>query len=77
MRKELTQKFGGVTVYSQAPAEGLWKPESGKTIRDEVVLFEVMTDRLAKRWWKEYRSELEERFEQAEILIRAQKVLKL
>ena len=25
VREELTDKFGGLTVYTRAPAEGLWR----------------------------------------------------
>ncbi|WP_224247588.1 hypothetical protein [Hyalangium gracile] len=70
VRSELTERFGGVTAFLQSPAAGVWK-EEGETTHDEVVLFEVMTDTLDRAWWKGYRSELERRFRQEAIVVRA------
>jgi hypothetical protein len=33
--RELTQRHGGMTAYSRAPAEGLWKKRRRATVRDE------------------------------------------
>jgi hypothetical protein len=68
---ELTDKFGGVTVYSRAPAEGIWRDDSARKVRDELLLFEVMAPDVDRTWWQSYRKRLEERFEQQEILIRS------
>ena len=70
VRDELTQKFGGVTTFRRSPAEGLWK-ENGETTRDRVCIFEVMAERLDRAWWAAYRDELERRFHQEKIVIRA------
>ena len=72
-RKELTDRFGGMTAYMQAPARGLWK-DRGKAKRDDLVIFEVMVPKLKRRWWKGYRRSLERTFKQKELLIRTQKV---
>jgi hypothetical protein len=74
---ELSSRFGGVTVYSRSPAEGLWKSDSNELVQDEIVLFEVMTKDLDRAWWRKYRRELERRFEQTEIVARAQKIKRL
>jgi hypothetical protein len=71
---ELTERFGGLTAYTRAPAEGLWKEGRRTTTRDDVVLFEVMADRLQRAWWRQYRADLEARFRQEQVLIRAQAV---
>jgi hypothetical protein len=73
VRRELTGRFGGLTTFSRAPAEGLWK-EAGKTHRDDIVVFEVMTATLDRDWWSKYRRELETLFRQDEIVVRAQDV---
>ena len=39
--------------------------------RDDIVIFEVMADQLERAWWRQYRIELEQRFSQAELVIRA------
>ena len=68
----LTGKFGGVTVYSRAPATGLWKKNSpGKVERDDIVIFEVMSAKLARQWWSRERRHLESLFRQHEVIVRA------
>ncbi len=74
VREELTEKFGGLTVYPRAPAEGLWKLNENHTSRDDIVIFEVMASQLDATWWREYRQALESRFRQNVIVIRAQQM---
>ena len=72
VRAELTERFGGVTAFVQSPALGLWKEgPRGKTTRDRMILVEVMTERLDRRWWRRYRLGLERRFRQEAIVARA------
>ena len=71
VRASLTERFGGATAHLQAPAEGLWKDPEGGIDRDRVVIIEVMAERLDRDWWRRYRSELEARFRQEEVVIRA------
>lgn len=71
VRSELTQRFGGLTTYSRAPAEGLWG-SGGEVKRDDIVVLEVMVDKLERDWWRDYRSQLETLFRQDEIVVRAQ-----
>ncbi len=71
VRTELTALFGGVTAFSHAPAEGIWKDDEGEVSRDRVMVFEVMAERLDREWWARYRAELEERFRQDKIVARA------
>jgi len=73
VREELTERFGGLTVYTRAPAEGLWRLNDNYTSRDDIVIFEVLISELDADWWKQYRHELEDRFRQDVILIRAQR----
>ena len=77
VRDELTAQFGGLTTYSRAPAQGLWQDASGPTRRDDIVVYEVMTDTLDREWWRRYRRTLEQRFAQDELLIRSQTVERL
>lgn len=76
VKSELTEKFGGVTAYTRSPAEGRWKRADSEE-RDDVIVYEVMAARLDPVWWRHYRRELEVRFEQEEILIRAWPVFQL
>ena len=72
VRRELTERFGGLTVYTRAPAEGMWKLNDNHTTRDDIVIFEVMTEALDEGWWRAYRGELERRFRQDVVVVRAQ-----
>ena len=66
----LTRQFGGVTVYSRAPAQGLSK-DGGDLVRDDIVVFEVMSRELSKPWWATYRAHLEKAFAQDKVIVRA------
>ena len=74
---ELTDRFGGVTAHVRAPAAGLWQPRPGKTESDDIVIFEVMVDAIDAGWWGSYRRELESRFDQDELVIRAHEIRRL
>lgn len=74
VRAELTTRFGGLTAHSRAPAEGVWAEEGEPPSRDDIVIFEVMADRLDRAWWREYRQTLEREFRQDEIIIRSQEI---
>lgn len=71
VREELVERFGGLTAFSRAPAEGLWADEDGEVDRDQIVIFEVVADELDGHWWTDFRQRLEQDFAQDEILIRA------
>jgi len=73
VRRELTERFGGLTAFTRAPAQGLWK-DAGQTKRDDIVVFEVMVEEMDADWWRAYRHTLEAMFKQDEIVIRAQPV---
>ena len=74
VRDELSERFGGLTAYTRAPAEGVWKESAAQLSRDDIVVFEVMTPHLDSEWWAEYRRELENRFRQLHVVIRAQTI---
>ena len=71
--EELSTRYGGLTAFTRAPAEGHWEDE-GKTTRDEIVVFEDMAEELATNWWRDYRRKLEGLFRQDVIIIRAQEI---
>jgi len=72
LRSELADRFGGVTAYTRAPARGVWKDDTtGATQRDDIVIFEVMTDTLDHGWWTAFRHHLEDRFRQDTLIVRA------
>jgi hypothetical protein len=71
VRRELTDRFGGVTAFMRSPAIGHWADDSGVVRRDDLVGFEVMTETLDREWWRSYREQLGKRFRQQEIVMRA------
>jgi hypothetical protein len=73
VRTELSERFGGITSFTRAPAEGMWT-EGGHTNRDDIVVFEVMCRDIDRAWWERYRAQLEDRFQQEAIVVRAIKV---
>ena len=74
VREELVAHFGGLPAFTRNPAEGLWDAGEGERARDDIVIFEVMADWLDRGWWRTYRAELESRFRQDVIVVRAREV---
>jgi hypothetical protein len=74
--KELSDRFGGMTAFSRAPADGVTKDGDTK-VHDDIIIMEVMSDALDRQWWGTYRRELEVRFRQDAILIRASETERL
>lgn len=77
IRKQLTEQFGGLTAYVRSPAEGLWKEDAEKTVKDDIVIYEVMAEQLDHTWWKSYREQLCKVFEQEALIIRATEIIVL
>lgn len=50
VRRELTERFGGVTAW-RAPAQGWWR-RGERTRRDDIVVVEVMVARVDAPWWR-------------------------
>lgn len=76
VREELTERFGGVTTFTRAPAHGT-NESDGSVQHDDIVIFEIMTLTLDREWWVSYRRGLEHRFAQDEIVIRASTIERL
>lgn len=75
--RELTDRFGGVTGYTRSPASGVWQSPGGEETADDVVVYEVMVAELDRTWWADYRRALEVRFQQEEVVLRAQPIERL
>jgi hypothetical protein len=71
VRRELTERFGGVTAFTRVPAEGVWREDGGAVTRDEIIILEVMVDELDRDWWAQYREDLRQWFRQEKLLLRA------
>jgi cytochrome c556 len=73
VRQQLTERFGGLTAFTRSPAQGT-TTEAGKTVHDDIVVFEVMTEKLDVSWWRNYRHQLEREFRQDTVVARASAV---
>jgi hypothetical protein len=70
-RRELVERFHGVTAYVRSPAKGLWTAADGHTEADDVVMVEVVTETFDRAWWRRYAVTLAQRFGQDTIHVRA------
>ena len=77
VNEELTDRFGGVTAHLRAPASGAWREDGGDVAHDDMAIVEVMADAVDHPWWAGYRAELERRFRQDEVVIRATEIERL
>ena len=77
LEDELTQRFGGVTAFSRAPARGRWTASGGRPTTDDIVIYEVMVRELDQQWWAQLRERLESELEQEEVLVRAHPIVRL
>ena len=72
---ELTEEqMRDVTAYLRSPAEGLWRDAATHAVRDEIVIYEVMSEELDRPWWAAYRGELPARFRQELLIVRVSEI---
>ena len=77
VRDQLVERFGGLTAYTRAPISGLWQESPGRTVRDDLVIYEIMVETLEEAWWADYRRALELQFQQDTLVVRAQQIVML
>jgi len=70
IQNELTERFGGLTAYTRAPAQGVWLA-ADKPARDDIVVVEVMVEELNRTWWGDFRRRLEQMLSQEQLVVRA------
>ena len=73
VKRDLAEKFGGVTVHSQPTAEGIWT-EGDSTIKDQIIIYEVLVKQIERPWWQSFREQQQRTFRQDKILIRASSI---
>ena len=71
---QLIDRFNGLTAYTRTPAKGFWQEDGQRTIHDDIIIYEVMSDQSETNWWKEYRDKLEKIFSQETVIIRQHEV---
>ena len=67
VRDELTERYDGVT----APPGRLPNETKAARIQDDIIVYEVMMEKVNRDGWKQYRVSLERTFRQEEIVVRA------
>jgi hypothetical protein len=72
--RTLNERFGGVTVYQRAPVTGLWKEAPQHTLKDDLIIFEVMVNEIDPAFWDPFKKQLEQQFRQKSILIRSYRI---
>ena len=77
VQNTLIHRYGGVTAFMRTPASGFWKNTLGQIEKDDVAIFEVMTEEIDRVWWQGFRKQLEHQFAQQEILIQATQIERL
>lgn len=70
IKLKLTERFGGLTAYSRAPATGLWKDGDKELNVDKVIIYEVIADEYDKKFWKSFKEILKAQFKQKDMIIR-------
>ncbi|WP_395748893.1 hypothetical protein [Prosthecobacter sp.] len=69
VKAELTRHFGRCDAHTRTPDQGRWT-EGGKGLRQDLVIYEVMSMLIDEQWWEWYQQVLEERFRRVEVVIR-------
>lgn len=77
VRQMLIDRFGGVTAFTRAPADGAWRDSNDRVEHDQIVILETMVETLDPAWWRQIRTDLETRLGEEEILIRSHPIQKL
>jgi hypothetical protein len=70
VREELVSRFGGLTAYGRAPAQGVWAHQGARQ-QEDIIVIEVMVETLDESWWRAFRTQLEGLLSQEELVVRA------
>lgn len=71
IRAELAQRHGGARACLRTSLHAMQDDAANAWQREDLVLIEVMCERLDRTWWHDYRRGLEQMFDQREVLLRA------
>jgi len=76
IQRELSERFGGLTAYTRAPAKGIWIQSEGQ-LQEDIIVIEVMAQALERSWWEKFRQQLQKLLDQKQLVIRAQEIMTL
>ena len=74
VKQNLSDKFGGITMYSRTPVIGLWKESQESIVKDDLVIYEIISEKLDESFWQEYKFMLQSLFQQEAIIIKSSKI---
>jgi inorganic pyrophosphatase len=74
IRDLLTDKFGGITEYTRNPASGFWKKDDEQTVKDMLLIIEVMCAEVDMDFWNNLKVKLLKSFQQDQIVIRCSEI---
>ena len=57
-------------AFTREPVEGLWGIAEGGKRHDTLIIYEVMVQKVDRSWWEAYKTDLEKRFAQDELVVR-------
>lgn len=77
LHKKLSKKFGGLTVYTRSIAKGFWKAKAKVTIKENVLIHEVMAANVDKLFWQKIKSSMMKKFAQRDLLITSSKISRI
>lgn len=66
-RRELANRFNGLTAYVRSPAKGSWTAPDGHTEEDDVVMVEIVTETFDRAWWRTCASRIQDSGAESEI----------
>ncbi|MFI5452940.1 inorganic diphosphatase [Pedobacter sp. UC225_61] len=69
LHQKLTDKFGGLTMYSRVPVTGFWKENSSATLKEDIIVYEVLASEIDEKFWDKLKKWALKTFNQDEIMI--------
>jgi hypothetical protein len=73
VRNELVDRFGGITAYTTC--SGDWTMARKRAdFRDDLIIYEIIVEKLEEDWWRQYRALVENRFQQKSIVVRTREI---
>ncbi|MFD0941497.1 inorganic diphosphatase [Pedobacter boryungensis] len=69
LHQKLTDKFGGLTMYSRVPVIGFWKENTANTVKENIIVYEVLATEIDDKFWSKLKKWILKTFAQEEIII--------
>jgi hypothetical protein len=63
-----------LTAHTLTPASGLWRSPDGDLLYDDLIVYEVIAERVERTWWSGYRKTLQQRFDQEALVVRTNEI---